>query len=96
MENKSDGNMVSVPYIVYEGEAVRADRRYKRLLIALIITIVLMFISNALWLYAWNSYDYASSETLVEAADGMANFHSYNNQNEVNYGTNLSEDTGAP
>lgn len=49
MEHKSDGNMVSVPYIVYEGEAVRADKRYKRLLIALVITIVLMFISNALW-----------------------------------------------
>ena len=95
---KSDGNMIAtVPFIVYESAEMRADRRYKRIWIALIITIVLMFLSNAIWLYAWTSYDYASSETLVEASDGMANFHSNNNQNgDINYGTNISEDESTP
>ena len=101
MENRSDG-VNSVPYIVYEGAEIRAERRQKRLVIALVVSIVLglllTFLSNLLWLRAWMSYDYTSSETLIEAADGMANFHSDNNRciGDNYNGTNLSEDEGAP
>jgi hypothetical protein len=97
MEFKSDGNDVtSVPYIVYESAEMRAERRYKRLLIVLIITIVLMFISNAIWLYEWTSYDYVSTETIIEAQDGMANYHSDNNRckGDTYYGEDYTEIEG--
>lgn len=46
-------NTTSVPYIVYEGEQARNERHIRRLMIALIVAILAVFISNAVWLYAW-------------------------------------------
>lgn len=61
-----------VPYIVYEGAEVRAERHIKRLIVALILTVVLLFASNALWLYEWCQYDYSSTSTEVEySQDGQ-------------------------
>lgn len=62
----------NVPYLVHETAMARNERAVKKLIIALIAAIVLMFASNAIWLYAWNSYDYVSEETIVEqdAQDG--------------------------
>lgn len=69
--------IASVPYIVYESAQTRMERTVKRLLIALIIAVFLVFASNAVWLYAWMQYDYYSGdETTVEmdAKDGTANY----------------------
>lgn len=68
----------SVPYIVYEGEQARNERNMKRLVIALVISICLIFASNVIWIYAWMSYDYSSEEIThtidVDAKDGIANY----------------------
>ena len=38
-------------------------------------TVLLMFISNAAWLYAWMQYDYSSTETTVESdGNSVANY----------------------
>lgn len=65
-----------VPYLIYEATQARNERSIKRLVIALIIAIVLMFASNAIWLYAWLQYDYVSEETKIDvnAERGPANF----------------------
>lgn len=57
-----------VPYIVYEGTIARFERTVKRLIIVLGITILLLFASNALWIYEWNQYDY--SDVVVDSQDG--------------------------
>ena len=41
----------SVPFIVHEGIVSRQERTIKRLVIALIITITLMFVTNCIWIY---------------------------------------------
>lgn len=61
-----------VPYIVYESEAARHERTVKRLLTALIVTILLMVGTNMAWLYVWNQYDF-SSESYVVENDGNSN-----------------------
>lgn len=61
-KNQSE-EIASVPYIVYESAQNRMERTNKRLLTALIIAIILAFISNLVWLYAWMQYDYSSSDT---------------------------------
>lgn len=53
----------NVPYIVYESAVASHERITKRLFFALIFCIVLLFVSNALWLYHWCQYDYTSTET---------------------------------
>ena len=63
MNEKDD--MILVPYIVHEGIQVRLERTIKRLVTALILTILLLFASNALWLNAWMQYDYVSEESAV-------------------------------
>ena len=48
----------SVPFIVFEGTVARFERTIKRLIILLAATILLLFASNAIWIYEWNQYDY--------------------------------------
>lgn len=55
-----------VPYIVYESEAARHERTVKRLLMALLITILLMVGTNLAWLYVWNQYDFTSESYTIE------------------------------
>ena len=59
-------NNVNVPYIVYESEAARHERTVKRLLVAMLVTILLMVGTNLAWLYVWNQYDFTSEEYTVE------------------------------
>lgn len=42
-----------IPYIAHESSQTRLERIIHRLAIALVVVVVLMFLSNALWLYAW-------------------------------------------
>lgn len=66
---------VIVPYIVYEGELARQERKENRLIVVIALTIILLFASNAAWLYAWMQYDYTSKESVsINGADGIANY----------------------
>ena len=60
----------NVPYIVHETAMARNERNVKRMIVALIAAIALLFASNALWLWAWNSYDYSSEEIIIDSQDG--------------------------
>lgn len=60
-----------VPYIVHESAMARNERTIKRLVWALIVTVLLIFASNAAWLYVWQLYDYPSEEmTYTYQQDG--------------------------
>lgn len=74
MENEND---LSVPYIVYEGAQVRQERTIKRLITVMIILLCMLFATNAMWLYVWNSYEYVDTgyEIDLQGDDGgNANF----------------------
>ena len=68
-------NAPSMPYYVHEGAMSRLERIIKKLVLALIITVLLIFASNAIWLYAWLQYDYAGVENVdVNGESGIANY----------------------
>ena len=73
-----------IPYIVFEGMQARNERLVKRLIIALIVAVVLIFASNALWLYFWNQYDY---ETYSVTADGDSNANYIGNDGDIYNGS---------
>lgn len=75
----------SVSYLVYESSTTRLDRIIKRLVVSLIISILLTFVSNALWLYAWTQYDYVSEESTI-TQDGRG-INIIGDGNEVDDGT---------
>lgn len=65
----------TVPYIVYEGTMARFERAIKRLIIVVIIAVVALFATNIAWLYAWNLYDYESTNIVVDGeSKGNANY----------------------
>lgn len=68
-----DNNVEKVPYIVFESAMAREERHCKRLTIALIIAVIATLLSNLVWLYVWNSYEYVgdtTSEVLVDSGNG--------------------------
>ena len=82
---------LSVPYVVYEGEQARHERTVKKLIVALIIAICMIFASNAIWLYAWNQFEYVDAEETVsvDAKDGIANY--IGNSGVINNGEDSSK-----
>ena len=67
----------NVPYIVHEASMARMERQIKRLWIALIVAIALLFASGAIFILAWMQYDYTSEETIVDVNSddgGNANY----------------------
>lgn len=65
----------SVPYFVYESEITRADMRFKRMVVALVVSIILIFTSNIAWLVYESMYD-----TINYSQDGQG-------INNINTGT---------
>ena len=68
----------TIPYIAFESAQARNERIVKRLIAALILVIVLLFATNAIWIYEWMSYDYViedGEEITVDAGErGNANY----------------------
>ncbi len=64
---KSKNVPENVPYLVHERAMARTERHTKRIWIALLVAIAMLFASNAAWLYAWCQYDYVSEEQVIEA-----------------------------
>lgn len=82
MEEKKD-----VPYIVYESESARHERTVKRLLTALLITILLMVGTNMAWLYVFNQYDISSEVYTIEGTDSAnANYLESGTDGVINNG----------
>lgn len=76
---------LTIPYAAHESQMSRNERSIKRLVIALIVAIALMFASNAIWLWAWTSYDYKGDETVI-TQDGEG-LNIYGDRNITDYGT---------
>lgn len=82
-------NEKTVPFIAYELMQVKHERTLKRLIFALIISIVLIFASNAAWLYAWMQYDYIAEDVTsevnyVQDGRGINNINTGNQGDVVN------------
>lgn len=75
-------DIAQVPLVVHESCMVRWERLFKRIVVAWLVTILLFFASNCVWLYAWMQYDYSSDATTttetstvtIDGKDGVANY----------------------
>ena len=85
-----ENKVADVPYIVHESAMARNERTLKRMIIALAITVVLLFATNAAWLYVWNQYDYESEVVTVDSEDG-GNANYIGNNGDINNGESGSE-----
>ena len=84
----------SVPYIAHESMMARDERHIRRLIYALIVSVLLLFISNLAWLYFFNQFEYSSEETVtVDGESGIANY--IGNDGTINNGENSGEESPA-
>ena len=59
-----------IPYIAFESEMARHERTIKRLLVALISVIILLFVSNMAWLWFFNQFDLLADTVTQDTQDG--------------------------
>lgn len=81
----------NVPYIVHESSMARMERQIKRLWIALIVAIAMLFTSSAIFTCALLQYDYESYEITADG-DSNANYIGQDG-NIYNGGIGESEET---
>ena len=72
MENNDNITMSRIAFERMQSKDEKNDR-WRNIII--IILIVLLAATNGAWLYAWNQYDYSSTQTVdVDAKEGNANY----------------------
>lgn len=66
----------TIPYFAHEGDMARMERTVRRLWVAVLVAITLIFASNLAWLWCWMQFDYVSTESSVDvnAKYGVANY----------------------
>jgi hypothetical protein len=85
---------ITIPYIVFESTMARAERQQKRLVIALIVAVVMIVLSNLAWLYVWNSYEYVGESSVSVEGEGNANY--IGNDGDITNGENNSQENKIP
>lgn len=84
-----------VPFIVYEGTQARNERTVKRLITALVLTIILTFASNGAWLYAWLQYDYSGVSSYSDYTQDGQGLNIIGDRNGVDYGAETKESSNS-
>ena len=74
---------ISVPYVVHESMVARQERQIKRMWIALIVAISMLFASNIGWLIYESQFETISYE---QDGEGINNVN-YGEQGDLNNGT---------
>lgn len=83
-----------VPYMVYEGTQARNERSVKRLIIAIIVSVVVIFASNLIWLYAWMQYDYSGYSNSQDYSQDGEGLNIIGSGNGVDYGATAEKKDG--
>ena len=87
MENTNDNIIMS--RIAFERMQAKDEKNDRWRNITIIVLIVLLVITNAMWLWAWNQYDYVDEYSEIEMDTGEGGDNNYiGNNGDINNGTN--------
>lgn len=68
MENTNDN--ITMSRIAFERMQAKDERNDRWRNIIIIILIALLALTNGMWLYAWNQYEYIATDISVDSDDG--------------------------
>lgn len=78
---------------MHESAEARHERMEKRLIVSIVLAVILLFVSNAIWLWAWMQFDYGTIEDTysvdMDAGDGIATY--VGEDGDISYGTDSSD-----
>jgi len=84
MENNDN---IVMSRIAFERMQAKDERNDKWRNIIIVLLIVLLVATNAMWLWAWNQYDYVEEEYSVDmSADDGSNANYIGNDGDINNG----------
>lgn len=63
-----------VPYIVHEGAVARLERVIKRMWVLVLSLIILLFVSNAAWIWYCSQFEDVETTITQENEDGYNNY----------------------
>lgn len=63
-----------VPYIVFEGEMARSERKHKRDFIVILVLIIALVFSNAAWIYYESQFVDEATTVTQDNENGYNNF----------------------
>ena len=61
-----------VPYSVFESAIVRYDKIIHRLIMIVAFIVILLVVTNAIWVYAWHTQDFGDKATTMITNDGTS------------------------
>lgn len=87
---ETEDNIIISRY-AFERMQAKDERNDRFRNITIIILIVLLVVTNAMWLVAWNQYDYVDDIMVNGEEDGIANY--IGNDGDINNGLCLPQET---
>ena len=81
---------LTVPYIAYESALDKADRQHKRMIVIIFALVVLLVLSNIVWIIAWNQYDYVDGYEIDVDSEGGGYANFIENNGDIDNGENKS------
>lgn len=81
MTNENEKMMI--PYFAHEAEVMRQEKHMKRLWIALVISILCILISNLVWIWYINQYDFVSYDQDGEGVNIIGDSNEVENGAEI-------------
>lgn len=93
MENNTNDNIV-MSRLAFERMQAKDEKNDRWRNITIIVLIVLLVVTNAMWLVAWNQYDYVDDYTVDVDADDGGNANYIGNDGDIYNGkSNGTQDT---
>lgn len=88
MENNDN---IIMSRIAFERMQAKDERNDRWRNITIVLLIILLVVTNAMWLVAWNQYDYVEDYTQVDSGEGDINY--IGNDGDINNGADNSKNT---
>lgn len=89
-----NNDMISMSRIAFERMQAKDERNDRWRNIIILVLIILLVVTNAMWLVAWNQYDYVETDDFsvdVDSGDG-GNANYIGNDGDINNGISNSDE----
>lgn len=86
-----NNDMISMSRIAFERMQAKDERNDRWRNIIILVLIILLVVTNAMWLIAWNQYDYVDSYDEIDIDSGDSGNANYiGNDGDIHNGSNQS------